>query len=329
MNSIYKIISKNKWIISLYIFILLFTIFYITKLIYDFGDERRATFLIQLFLFSIIFMFSIYFIKDNNKLLLLFSTLTMWFLLEFALYKISPYKSQEEIWGGYSYSPFFKNERMTHYRPRNSFHYNELEEFTMDFKTNNLGFRGENVDENESKVLLIGDSFVEGWGVDDNHTMNILLNKHLDCRSCVVNAGLSSNDLVSAYFYLNRLIKQTSPQLVILNINGTDFNDVLTRYAAANFKRSKAFKFFEFFYGSSFIIRHLTHLFTPLEIGLVLPEEKEQLINYSKKIIYSKLKAYKNVLFYKQIDFFIALQPLRDHFIFINDNALMDELDVF
>lgn len=327
MNSIYTLISRNRWIVPFYIFILLSGIFYATKMIYDFGPERSITFLIQPLLFTVILMISVYFTRDNKKLLLMFTSFLIWFFIEFFLYKVSPYKSYVETNGGFSYISITNNNSFKHNRDANKRIYHQQKEFTTDFTTNSFGFRGKELDSSAIKAILLGDSFVEGWGVDNDSTLTKCLERKLNCNNCIMNAGISGSDLVSAYNRVEGLTNQFKPNLLILNINPSDFDDVLIRYVA----KYDGIKFmvFEFFYGSSFVFRHICHLVFELDFTLITKKHKQSLNKKTLSFIYHSLNEYDLLLDKKNIDFFILLQPFFYDLNFVYTKAELYSVDKY
>jgi len=108
-------------------------------------------------------------------------------------------------------------------------------DFDIRTKTNNLGFRGEDVperkDPSEFRIVMLGDSFTLGTGVSDEDTFWRLLEKRLNGtdgkRFRVISTGISSYSPILEYITLKRNIDALKPDLVIMNF---DMSDLLNEY---------------------------------------------------------------------------------------------------
>lgn len=101
-------------------------------------------------------------------------------------------------------------------------------------RVNRLGLRGlETTVEkpsNTRRILMLGDSFTMGKGVQDEETFSVLVEKRLQesLTSCnggtaqVLNAGVDSYAPILQYLYFKRELMRLSPDLVILNFDHSD-----------------------------------------------------------------------------------------------------------
>ena len=94
-------------------------------------------------------------------------------------------------------------------------------EFETVITTNGRGLRGAEVDlDRRRQVLLLGDSFVFGHGVDDDETMGAHLQRRLDAvfgdEYVVINAGVNGYDTRREYGFLRHHAAGLAPELVIL-----------------------------------------------------------------------------------------------------------------
>ena len=106
-------------------------------------------------------------------------------------------------------------------------------EWDVEFKVNNLGFRGRDLEVRKPtgvyRVLLVGDSFIEGESVDEIKTAAALIEKEMTSEAGkkieVVNMGVMSYS-PEIYF---RVIKDRGlsldPDLVIVNVDMSDFQN--------------------------------------------------------------------------------------------------------
>ena len=66
-----------------------------------------------------------------------------------------------------------------------------LQCFSADYSTNNFGMKDNSVDFDKPKIALIGDSYVEGYGVANEHTISANLESIFDYQIEVLNFGTS------------------------------------------------------------------------------------------------------------------------------------------
>ena len=108
--------------------------------------------------------------------------------------------------------------------------------------SNSLGGRGEEVDYSKEHILVMGDSVVLGFAVDDKQTMPYYLEGLIDGKYPglqVLNMGVSGYGIDQYYLSLNKRINLTNPRLVIVVIyTRNDFEDTSSDNA---YGRSKPF----------------------------------------------------------------------------------------
>ena len=103
----------------------------------------------------------------------------------------------------------------------------------VDFKYNSNGFRGEDFSSRRSdstRIVITGDSFVEGLEVDYDATFIRLLegrlNRELDSRFEVINLSSQGYSTAQELLALKRYWDIIEPQIVLLGFyTGNDFND--------------------------------------------------------------------------------------------------------
>lgn len=107
-------------------------------------------------------------------------------------------------------------------------------EWESNYKINNLGMRDKDYSEkkpdNIFRILVIGDSYTEGQGVEAEETSPKLLEKALGDKMSgkkieVLNAGTLSYSPVIEYLYLKHKGVKLQPDLVILNFDQGDIID--------------------------------------------------------------------------------------------------------
>jgi hypothetical protein len=106
-------------------------------------------------------------------------------------------------------------------------------EWDIKFEVNSLGLRDYEYQENKPdgsyRILMLGDSFTEGYGVELDETFSKLLEKKLntalDGKIEVINAGVSGYSPILELLYLKNKGLELKPDLVILNYTMTDYYD--------------------------------------------------------------------------------------------------------
>lgn len=106
-------------------------------------------------------------------------------------------------------------------------------EFSVEYRVNNLGLRGENFSEmkpeNEYRILFLGDSFIEGIGVSQAETTSQKTEDKLieisGKKVKTINAGVSAYSPLLEWLYLRDRGINLNPDLVVVNLFMNDFND--------------------------------------------------------------------------------------------------------
>lgn len=117
----------------------------------------------------------------------------------------------------------------------------EQRDFSYIQRVNNFGMRGKDIDFEKDKdkyrIIMLGDSFTMGKGVEDDQTFSALVQKRLDenTNNCnkyrnieVLNAGVDSYAPILSYIQLSRDLVALEPDMVVLNLDVSD----LTQEAA-------------------------------------------------------------------------------------------------
>ena len=108
-------------------------------------------------------------------------------------------------------------------------------EFDVAYRVNEFGLRGSQIApkrEDEKLVLVLGNSFVEGWGVEEETTFvsvaqGVVRDKRKSLNSApvrIVNGGVSGYGAAQLYLNLQRIWPAVSPDVVVLAIVGTMVN---------------------------------------------------------------------------------------------------------
>ena len=109
----------------------------------------------------------------------------------------------------------------------------ETPEFSVEYRVNNLGLRGEDFSKikpkNEYRILFLGDSFIEGIGVSQAETISQKTEdklKEINGKKVkAINAGVSAYSPLLEWLYLRDRGINLNPDLVVVNLFMNDFND--------------------------------------------------------------------------------------------------------
>jgi len=117
-------------------------------------------------------------------------------------------------------------------------------EFDTEYRINSLGLRDHEFSEGKPphtfRILMLGDSFTEGDGVETNQTFSKLIEAGLDSLVSplhyeVINAGVGSYSTILHYLYLTHGGLALEPDLVILNFDLSDVYDDIQYTKLARF----------------------------------------------------------------------------------------------
>ncbi len=112
--------------------------------------------------------------------------------------------------------------------------------FDVTIKTNSLGLRNPEIGEKtEKRILVLGDSVVYGYGVENNETFPYIMNDLTDYE--VINAGVTAYSTKQELDYLKRDGIKLQPDIVILTFFiGNDFTDNLLRDENSTVKKESS-----------------------------------------------------------------------------------------
>jgi hypothetical protein len=132
-------------------------------------------------------------------------------------------------------SPELVPDRYRHHKlVPNTYSRFEQRDFSYIQRVNNIGLRGEDIQIKKSpdhyRILMLGDSFTMGKGVNDNQTFSMLLEKSLNQRrevfngktAEVLNAGVDSYAPILCFIQLTKDLEPLEPDMVVLNVDVSD-----------------------------------------------------------------------------------------------------------
>jgi hypothetical protein len=306
MNIIYQKIQERKVMKVIYYSLILFFSTYITLKASSFAAERYTSSLVSINFFLLLWLISLKLMKNNEVLLFTSTVLICLISIELLLFMLSPYKTVNEKVYGFEYQSEFYVHSMSHFKKENHEYTYKTVEFVNSFTSNNIGLRDDEVHHDSISVFIIGDSFIEGYGLDNHYTIDKHLERLIDCNKCVLNVGCKGSDLKVGFEALDTLLTiGYLPNLVILNINSTDIADFNKHFVSSVIPS----KLVEFFYGSSFIFRHTYHLIYNADYLLLSPNKRKIYNQEVFKLMEGTILEYKDLLSENNIYFFVVFQP--------------------
>jgi hypothetical protein len=110
------------------------------------------------------------------------------------------------------------------------------------YKTNSLGFRGREPGSKPRRMVVIGDSYTEGFGLEEYETFSARLEESLESLGAkdieVLNGGTLGFSPALYGKYFDRYFSGLSPTFVLLNLDFTDFVDDIYYLQIADYDES-------------------------------------------------------------------------------------------
>lgn len=116
--------------------------------------------------------------------------------------------------------------------------------YPISIKHNNMGFRAQDDlgPKQKKRVLLLGDSFVYGAGLDVHETLDFALQEQLGDDYEVINGGVSAFSTLQEYRLLQNLTDRISPDIVLVGVYSNDFKENIFIETSGNKKPIYAFE---------------------------------------------------------------------------------------
>jgi hypothetical protein len=125
---------------------------------------------------------------------------------------------------GYNSAPYLcpnKYWKVWHYPNANVNHI--IDCFNVKYSTNSLGMRSKEIEAGKRGIMLLGDSFIEGYGVNDNETAAVVMNTLVGEKYFVLNmstsGGFSTVHETALYENFGRFYSPAVVVLYFLNYN--------------------------------------------------------------------------------------------------------------
>lgn len=95
------------------------------------------------------------------------------------------------------------------------------QEYDIEYRINSLGMRDEEMDHGKYKVLVLGDSYTEGFGVNKEDSIPGYLDT-LGINADFLNAGVASFSAMLYYLYAKARLDEIKPRLVLVFLDAND-----------------------------------------------------------------------------------------------------------
>ena len=168
----------------------------------------------------------------------------------------------------------------------------------------------------ENLVIGLGDSFTEGKGAPLDSVwlkqMEHILEGRLSIKT--LNAGVNGSDPLFEYMLFKYKLSQYEPKLVIVAINGSDINDIITRGGFERFNDNfslnyKEPEWWEYFYSFSFIVRNIVHEILNMDWQFLTDDEKEQEVINAQDAIFACIKKFYEYSVQKNFKLLVIFHP--------------------
>lgn len=210
-------------------------------------------------------------------------------------------------------------------------------EFLFQRKTNSNGLSDKEFEIEKSvfRIIGIGDSFTEGYGIQADSTWLKQLERKMNRidsipRVEVWNAGVGGSDFVYGYMLLNTRLLEYYPDLVILSINSSDVFDIGFRGGFERFKDDDTVGVpppsWEWIYMLSHVTRLIVHSLLNYSEYLIPNQIHEQ--NRARFVEIANETVSKFIVLSKVYDFdvVVVIQPVLSDFQ-LNEYALSEFTD--
>ncbi len=197
-------------------------------------------------------------------------------------------------------------------------------EFKYDNEYNSEGLR--DIEHNRSKlkgeyrIMALGDSFTEGFGVvyDDTwcSVLKRTLNKDSTNRVNIINGGFSGSDPFFSYRIFRERLISYNPDLVLLVINGSDIMDVVVRGGNERFLNDSAVIYkpkpkLDYLFSKSHLFRFIIMKIYGYNWFLIGPQERPGRLKEAKNNLAFVMDDFITLTSENSIDFAVIFHPFK------------------
>ncbi|MBS1618485.1 MAG: hypothetical protein JST76_08200 [Bacteroidetes bacterium] len=247
-------------------------------------------------------------------------------LMELALRVLGFYKTYTEKMDG-MYVSYYDKVLPTHYWKSHDGDsiIDTKPEYVYHSRANNYGFRDTDFDtlrsEHTGKILVLGDSFVQGLGAPADSTWPHLLQGYLQQDGSafwrVYNCGASGSDPYFEHEILKDSLLSLHPDMVIMSINYSDINDYITRGGFERFRTDGTTHFapspwFEPLYRHCHLVRLFIHFVLRYDFSLLSPAQHSQKVSEALVKLADCVEQTKMLCDQHGIYFVVVIHPYID-----------------
>ena len=158
--------------------------------------------------------------------LILFFTLCESLIFVFNLRNLMPLPPESSELDPYTENPYIIHVDFLFFHIPFSQYIQKRADYEVDYKINSYGFRGPEIScsskKQKKRILFVGDSMVEGHGLDLNSTLPFLMNENLNSFGYeVINVGVQGGSPVYYATNLGRYL-QFNPDIVVMMLYEND-----------------------------------------------------------------------------------------------------------
>jgi lysophospholipase L1-like esterase len=175
-------------------------------------------------------------------------------------------------------------------------------------------------EDNEFRIIGLGDSFTEGDGAHKDSTWlkaleRIIARNKSQQNHTYMNAGVSGSDVFFEYILLKEKLLKYKPDLVLLALNNSDISDVIIRGGMGRFKSDGTLIFnkapnwepiFAVSYLSRFVFKNA------LKYNDILVKRNSEKYQIARTQIFQALKQIQELALKNNFEFVVVFHPVKD-----------------
>ena len=260
------------------------------------------------------------------NLLVLLSTVFIFLTIAEVVFRINgKYATFNERYGKPYHSLFATDQKSWyHINPPHQVASQTLSEYSYAIRANNEGLLDKDFTVEKKphafRIMVIGDSFVQGMGAVVDSTLpaqlqRILKKQYGDSSNIEVwNCGVANSDPFFEYMLFANRLQKYNPDYVIEVVNFTDITDVILRGGFNRFNADSTVTFnsapwYEPLYAKSFLFRSIYHDVFHYSWLFLRPKQEEKAKENSSVMIGEVLTDFKKLCTARHIPFLAAFHP--------------------